>query len=91
MVVLTRFLALPRLPPWRFEWDGLGGGGSHPGGTMMVNIRSEQDLCYLSAGEAMRLFRARALSPVELLWALIELSEAAVAITTGRPCQSKLT
>ena len=42
----------------------------------MVNISSEQDLCYLSAGEAMRLFRARALSPVELLRALIERAEA---------------
>ncbi len=43
---------------------------------MTVNISSEQDLCYLSAGEAMRLFRARKLSPVELLQALIDRAEA---------------
>ena len=41
-----------------------------------MNISSEQDLCYLSAGEAMRLFRARKLSPVELLQALIDRAEA---------------
>ena len=43
---------------------------------MTVNISSEQDLCYLSAGEAMRLFRTRELSPVELLQALIDRAEA---------------
>ncbi len=39
---------------------------------MTVTIGDERDLCYLSAGEAMALFRSRALSPVELLQALIE-------------------
>lgn len=33
-----------------------------------------EDLCYLSASEALRLFRARVISPVELLEALIERS-----------------
>ena len=41
-----------------------------------MTIGSEQDLCYISAGEAMELFRSRALSPVELLQALIKRAEA---------------
>ena len=43
---------------------------------MLNHISSDLDLCYLSAGEAMALFRARELSPVELLQALIARAEA---------------
>ena len=42
---------------------------------MELRITSEQDLCYLSASDALRLFRARKLSPVELLKAQIERAE----------------
>ena len=42
---------------------------------MEQSITSEQDLCYLSASDALRLFRARKLSPVELLKAQIERAE----------------
>ena len=41
-----------------------------------MNISNEQDLCYLSAGEAMRAFQTRKLSPVELLQALIDRADA---------------
>ena len=41
-----------------------------------MNISNEQELCYLSAGEAMRLFQTRKLSPVELLQALIDRADA---------------
>lgn len=43
---------------------------------MTVKIDSEQDLCYLSACQAMALFRDKKLSPVELLQALIKRAEA---------------
>ncbi|MEE2980594.1 MAG: amidase [Pseudomonadota bacterium] len=43
---------------------------------MSARITSDRDLWYLSATEAMALFRARALSPVELLEALIRRAEA---------------
>ena len=43
---------------------------------MSLQITSEQDLWYLSATEAMALFRTRDLSPVELLQALIRRAEA---------------
>ena len=43
---------------------------------MSARITSDRDLWYLSANEAMALFRARALSPVELLEALIRRAEA---------------
>src|SRR5262245_47199451 len=36
---------------------------------------TDQDLCYLSAKEALKLFRARKISPVELLKAMIDRSE----------------
>ena len=36
---------------------------------------TDDDLCYLTAGEALALFRKRKLSPVELLGALIARSE----------------
>ena len=42
---------------------------------MGLPISSDQDLCYLSASDALRLFRARKLSPVELLKAQIERAE----------------
>ena len=45
-------------------------------GKTIVTIGNGQDLCYLSAGDAMGLFRSRKLSPVELLQALIERAEA---------------
>ena len=45
-------------------------------GRMTVTIGNEQDLCYLSASEAMAMFRSRTLSPVELLQALIARAEA---------------
>ncbi len=42
---------------------------------MELRVTSEQDLCYLSASDALRLFRTRKLSPVELLKAQIERAE----------------
>jgi Asp-tRNA(Asn)/Glu-tRNA(Gln) amidotransferase A subunit family amidase len=42
---------------------------------MKLSSGSEQDLCYLSASDALRLFRARKLSPVEFLKAQIERAE----------------
>ena len=46
------------------------------------------DLCYLSAGEALGLFRERALSPVELLDAVLARAEA-VEPTVNALCHQR--
>ena len=43
----------------------------------------QPDLCYLSATDALRLFRARELSPVELTQAVIDRAEAVEPIVNA--------
>jgi Asp-tRNA(Asn)/Glu-tRNA(Gln) amidotransferase A subunit family amidase len=47
----------------------------HSPGTTFRNHHMSQELCYLSANEALKLFRTKELSPVELMGALIQRSE----------------
>ncbi len=42
----------------------------------MTDKMSDEELCYVSATEALRLFRAKRLSPAELMAALIARAEA---------------